>query len=256
MQFAPSLRNLILSACLVCSILLFLSCRSTTTGPTNNSASQELVVLQTPPFSTKEPDRYQAVRTITSITKGIEKPIVTRTTISRNGGLRREDYETAPGQKLVYLDLPSGRFVLYPAAKLFAMIDGAPEGTGLQALAAGDISADLLLNEAPTETRYANLGAEAVGNRGAIKYRVLTRSTVTNASNEGETLIWIDDGLKIPLRWQTTAKSADSETTTTMELTDITQQVDEHAFQIPTDYRQVNIGELTTPAGRKPARQR
>lgn len=247
--------------CLLCGVLLLLSCRSTT-GPTNNiGTSQELVALQTPPFSTKEPDRYQAVRTITSMTKGIEKSIVTTTTIARNGRARREEYETASGQKLAYLDLPSGRFVLFPSAKLFATLDSAA-GERQETLAGGDVSADLLLNETPTETLYANLGAEAVGSRSAIKYRVLTRATGTVAGTDGETLIWIDDRLGMPLRWQTTAKSGAGETTTTMELSSITLEVDENAFRIPVDYRQVNFSELITPAGQtrgtptmKPARK-
>lgn len=249
---APKLRKSVCLGLAVCTPLLLASCRPTI-GPTSkNGTSAELTLLDSPPFRTKEPDRYQAVRTITSSTKGIEKPIVTRTTITRDGPMRREEYETANGQKLVYLELPSGRFVVFPAAKMFASIDGSPGIASPEKDSDGAVSVELLTNEKPVETRYANLGTDSVGNRSATKYRVVTRSTQTNGVSDGETMIWIDDQLGMPLRWQTSRSASNVETTTTMELSDITLDVDAHTFQVPPEYRKVDIGQLRPPIEPKP----
>jgi outer membrane lipoprotein-sorting protein len=251
-QIGPGLRRLVHSSLLVCGLLLlFPACRSTRSPVADNSASLDLPPLATPPFKTKEPERYQAVRTITSSRKGDGPKVVTRTVIARDGRMRREEYETTAGQKIVYLEIPAGRFVLLPSAKLVASVEATGPVVAGQQSSAGEISVDLLLNETPAETRYERLGPEGVGGRSATKYRVLTRSTATNVAPDIQTLVWIDDELSMPLRWETTANSGNTETTTTMELSDITLDVDLRKFQLPPEYRKVDISAIQGPIGNK-----
>ncbi|HKG78803.1 MAG TPA: hypothetical protein VKA78_05275, partial [Pyrinomonadaceae bacterium] len=98
-------------------VLLFAACRAQNEPATTN-VSTETAVSSTPPFQTKEPDRYRATRTITIVTAG-GKTVITRTSIARDGEMRRNESETDL-KKLVYLDLPDGRFVLFPRDKVYA----------------------------------------------------------------------------------------------------------------------------------------
>ncbi|HXM34601.1 MAG TPA: hypothetical protein VN920_05405, partial [Pyrinomonadaceae bacterium] len=79
----------------------------------SSTASQGLVSA-VPPFSTKEPDRYQAVRIVTSVdgAAGPAPTSVTRILIARDGNRRREDYDSDTDLRTSYLELPSGTYVL------------------------------------------------------------------------------------------------------------------------------------------------
>jgi outer membrane lipoprotein-sorting protein len=58
--------------------------------------------------------------------------------------------------------------------------------------------------------------------------------------SDAETLIWIDEALQIPVRWETSSKSADRQTKTVMELSEISLEVDDRIFALPVDYKKVN----------------
>src|SRR4026207_2334736 len=81
-----------------------------------------------PPFATKEPNRYQATRTITSTetptdSGSVNETHTTTVNISRDGVQRREEHETSDSGSLVYLENTSGRFILRPNLKLYADAD-------------------------------------------------------------------------------------------------------------------------------------
>ncbi|HYG79792.1 MAG TPA: hypothetical protein VD861_05360, partial [Pyrinomonadaceae bacterium] len=128
-----------------------------------------------PPFATKEPERYQATRVVTSSAEagGGES----RTLIARDGERRREEYVEGEGRHVAYLQLPEGSYVLLPAKKLYAELkaesggDGGAHGAGLPP----DFSPEKLLNEARPETSYERLGEENLNGRAATKYRVTVR---------------------------------------------------------------------------------
>jgi hypothetical protein len=160
--------------------------------------------------------------------------------------MRREEYETAPGDSLVYLEIPAGRFVLLPSARLMTDLNAAspiyPVEPPLQA-ADGELSTDRLLNQLPVETRYQPLGSETVNGRNATKYHVLTSANRNAASSE--TLMWIDEALKMPVRWEISASAGERQTRTVMELSEISLVVDAGTFALPPDYRRVNSRSLS-----------
>ena len=81
------------SHCLLIGLVfIFSSCRSENDRAALQSSSNDLITSSTPPFQTKEPERYQAVRTITFNAAGRE-PVVTSYRIARNGSMRREENE-------------------------------------------------------------------------------------------------------------------------------------------------------------------
>ena len=90
-------------------------------------------------------------------------------------------------------------------------------------------------------TSYQKLGKEAIGQRGTDKYRVVVNAPSAANVSVSETLIWIDDALKMPIKSET--ESADG-TRVLMELSDISLEVDNVLFQVTKDYRKVTFAEF------------
>jgi len=202
----------------------------------------------TPPFATKEPERYQAVRIITSSDGAGESATDSRTFIARDGDRRREDYESSAGEKISYLQRPEGIYVLLPAKKLYAELK--PETGGAEGDKAAsvppDFSPNKLLNETRPESHYEKLGAETLNGRSTMKYRVTVRGK-TGAGREvtTESLVWVDESLGMPVKSETTSTGGVSTgARITMELRDIKETIDAGLFELPPDYRKVEAREL------------
>ncbi len=223
---------LLLSLCL----LAIASCRTANEPAPNEVQATGTVVSTTPPFQTKEPDRYRAIRTITIFTPQ-DETIVTRTSIAKDGPLRREEPETS-SPRVVYLDLIEGRFVLLPEAKVYAA--ATPDGDNTEP-DTEDNSPDRLLHMEPVSTTYQSLGAEVIAGRNTHKYRIVVNGSASENVSQNETLMWIDEALNMPIKSET--KSADG-TRTTMELSNITQDADNGLFQIPAGYGKIAFGDL------------
>jgi len=206
-----------------------------------SSRQDELVSI--PPFSTKEPDRYQATRIITSVedNNGSAITVSNRILIARDGARRREEYASGANETVVYLETPEGRFVLAPAKKLYADLNLAVDG--LDSFTAPDDAADFsperLLNEAPAVARYEKAGAETIDGRATIKYRV------TSVKGNGSvTLIWIDDALGMPVRSETSSTPSGHNSKVIFELRDLKQTIDPAIFELPKDYLKVEYRRL------------
>ena len=177
------------------------------------------------------------MRTIT-LSKTVGEIIVMRTSIAKDGNRRRDEYETGT-EKIVYLDLPDGRFILLPAAKLYADVSGeAASARDLSDLKGGSEagSPDLLLNADRIETRYQKLGGEIINGRNTAKYRVLVNTSARGTVSTGESFIWIDETLGMPVKSETVTTDGNR---TTMELSEIVLDVDKGDFQIPGGYKKV-----------------
>lgn len=220
-------------------------------GPANNrnTSTSQPVVTSVPPFVTKEPESYQARRTITfseSITKtgAVNGTSTTSVLIMRDGQHRREEYERGSLGAIVYLENSSTRFVLLPQAKLYAELGneaGAVNEDDIPTETTG-VSPDYLLHESPAAARYENLGRDNISGRTTTKYRV-TR-TETNATARSETLIWVDDELSMPIKSETIHIDSDHTKRALMELVDIRTEVDPKLFALPVDYRKVAASQI------------
>lgn len=237
-------------------LLATASCKKSEVAGNQNAAGGNVSdapggTSSTPPFATKEPERYQATRVITTSEGGettMQGAGGSRTLIARDGERRREDYEGASGEKISYLQLPEGSYVLLPAKKLYAELKPETGGAGNDRAAnvPPDFSPDKLLNETRPESRYEKLGAETLSGRATTKYRVIV-SGKTGAAKEvkTESLVWVDESLGMPVKTETTSTvGSGSWAIMTMELRDIKEEVDAGMFELPSDYRKVEAREL------------
>lgn len=222
----------------LCSSLLLVvaSCSSQNSPPPSSNTATDVVVSSTPPFRTKEPERYRATRTITSVTAG-GKTTVTTTSTARDGERRRTESKLA-SRTLIFLNLPEGTFVLLPDEKIYASVSGdSVLGTAEDA----EISPDKLLHGDDVKSSYQTLGSEVIRGRSTNKYRVVVNSSSATSVTPSETLIWIDEALGMPVRSET--KSSDG-THVTMELSEIALDVDNDVFRIPEDYQKLPFSVL------------
>ena len=220
-------------------LLVITSCRSQSETLTTENQSSDTVVSSTPPFQTKEPERYRAVRTITTVNAAGET-LVTKTSVARDGEMRRHE-----SGKLVYLDVAEGKFVLIPGEKVYAELT---DESTISADKDDETSPEGLLHEDAASTSYQKLGAESIGGRNTNKYRIVVNNSAAPNVSQSETLMWIDDALHMPVRSET--KSADG-TRVTMEVSEVKFEVDNDLFKVPKDYQKLPFIELrkrlTTP---------
>jgi outer membrane lipoprotein-sorting protein len=211
---------------------LFVACQSKNKSRTTPSGSPETVVFSTPPFKTKEPERYRATR-ITTIVTADGKTVVTKSLMARDGEMRRNESETV-SKKIAYLEVPEGRFVLLPDQKVYADLANQSE---LDTVNDEDTSPEGLLHGDETHTSFQKIGTELIGGRNTDKYRIVVNSSAAGNVSQSETFIWIDERLSMPVRSETT--SADG-TKITMELSDVSLDFERQVFQIPVDYQKIS----------------
>lgn len=197
----------------------------------------ETVVSSTPPFQTKEPQRYRATRTITTVTPTGETT-VTRNLIARDGELRRDETEMWE-RRVVYLYRPEGKFLLVPDEEVFVELTKTDDTATSDG--ESETSPDRLLHTDPISTSYQQIATETINGRTAQKYRVVVNSSAGTNVTVTETLIWIDEALHMPIKSETT--SGDGKRVT-MELSGIELNVDSRVFQIPEGYEKIAMRDL------------
>ena len=217
---------------LLVGTLLLSSCSSKPQAGPTNSQSRDLIVSSTPPFQTKEPQHYQAIRTIT-YTDSTGSAITHKTTIARSGIFRREETENNDSGILVFLESDKGRFILLPEQKIYSeMTNASPlDPTEFES------SPERLLHPDAVSSVFQTLGSETVSGRNTTKYRVAVNTATGSNVTPSDTLIWIDESLGMPVKSETTAGDGSH---VTMELSNIVLEVDKNLFQIPEDYVKVN----------------
>jgi len=221
---------------LLAGTLLLSSCSSKPQVGATNSQSNDLIVSSTPPFQTKEPQHYQAIRTIT-FTDSSGSAITRKTTIARSEVFRREETDNNDSASVVFLESDKGRFVLLPEQKIYSELTDASaiDPTEFES------SPERLLHPDGVSTSYQKLGGETVSGRNTTKYRVAVNTATDSNVTPSDTLIWIDESLGMPVKSETTAGDGSH---FTMELSNIVLEVDKNLFQIPKDYVKVNATAL------------
>jgi outer membrane lipoprotein-sorting protein len=211
--------------------------------PATNSPQRDQL-SSVPPFSTKEPEIYQATRIVTNVEKTGADGNSTATTriekleIARDGQNRRE--EITPGT--FYLESSNGRFLLFPEQKIYADLNATSETENNFELGElTDSSPERLLHESSSASSYQNLGPDVIDGRKTTKYRVLGDEGETGG-NESTILIWVDDELSMPIKSEMTSGT----TVVTIALTNIRRAVDSQVFELPKDYKRVEVADFWT----------
>jgi hypothetical protein len=226
-----------LTILVLAGMLVSLACsaRKADVGPATNSS--DITVAAVPPYSTKEPDRYRALRTVTTALQSGQK-VITTTLIIRDGERRREEYQNSASTTVVYLDIPQGRFALSPDNKLFAELSAG------QVLSIPEpdqqIAPEALVHTDSGRTSYQRVGTEMVDGRSTTKYRVTVNGSGVETVTSIETFVWIDESLGMPVKSETSANGHSS----TMALSNISFEVDSSVFRLPAEYRKVDSSEL------------
>jgi outer membrane lipoprotein-sorting protein len=223
----------------VLGVVLVSSCTKSRPA-TDGTDFKDQIISSTPPFQTKEPEQYQAVRTIT-FTDSSGKPVVTKTVIARYGELRRDTTESGSNQEIVLLDSDQGRLILLPQAKIYSEANGGTPSEVNPDPQLVETSPDRLLHSEPSITTYQKLGTESVSGREATKYRVVVNISAAGNVSSSETLIWVDEILGMPIKSETKAGDGSS---ILMEMSNIVLEVDKGLFQIPPGYERVANAEL------------
>lgn len=201
------------------------------------SASGSKVSSSTPPFQTKEPDRYQAIRSVTFASAAGAETTMTNA-IAKDGQMRREE-DTIGTKRVVYLDLPTGRYVLLPEERLYASVNEDvltqnPPDTE------SDGSGEFYLHTGPVQSTYEKIGNEDVDGRTTTKYRVVVNISGAGTVSNGETLIWVDETLGMPVKSVTTSTGG----TRTVELSRVSLEVENGLFQIPPHFQKIETRAL------------
>ena len=224
---------------LTCYALIFLigalslsSCSSKPQGSSSSPQSNEQTVSSTPPFQTKEPPEYKAVRTFTYIDSS-GATTTQKITIARFEMLRREDTETTDSGNIVFIESDKGRFVLLPNARVYSEIT---DTSGIDA-AEFESSPERLLHPGALSTSYQKIGTELISERKTTKYRVTVNTPDEPNVSPIETLIWVDESFGMPVKSETTGKDGSR---VVMELSKIVLEVDRDMFRVPDSYTRVS----------------
>jgi len=214
------------------ALLLGVACAQNQRATTETNAN---TISSTPPFATKEPERYRATRTITTAANG--QTLVTKYSIARDGEQRREESDSN-GHGVVYLTLAGERFVLLPDEKIYAPVTNEGSNTGEQD---AESSPDRLLHTDLVTPRFQKLGDETIAGRTLQKYRIVVNSSAGENVSVGETLLWFDEALHMPVRTEISSPNGSHITT---ELSDVVLNVDPKLFEIPKDFQKIEFNKL------------
>ena len=219
---------------------------------TNSSVAAD-ETSSTPPFSTKEPERYQAIWVTSAVAgpgtesiPGMSALANQQMPVARDGAKRRVETEMLPGVKIIYLQLANGRYALYPPKKIYSEIkmDGSDNPLGLATGTPSDFTPDKLISGAMAGSKYEKLGTETINGRMTTKYRV-TSAGGDSSKQTSETIIWADESLGMPIKSESTSTNGSK---FTWEMRDIKLEVDASLFELPKNYRKVEHSELISSA--------
>ena len=219
-------------------LLVVAACSSQNKTLTSATPSPDTIVSSTPPFQTKEPEHYSAVRTITAVSDD-GRTSVTKAYVARDGESSRYE-STGASKNTVLLATPEGRFFLLPVEKVYtdvtdqSQISADPNEEGLES------SPDALLHTDAGATSYQKLGNDVIAGRNTNKYRIVVNSPAPANVSQSETLMWIDEALQMPIRSETRSEGM----RVTMEISEIKLAVDKSLFVIPQDYKKLTFAEL------------
>lgn len=225
------LSNPVKSFLLALAILTFcFGCRfcqnpaNTNTSPGSQGFPEDKSDL---PFSTREPEVYQARIVVTA--GGVERV----TFVAKNGKLRRCEYNFGEKDTAVWL-MADREYLLLPGKKIYA--EQPPPAQDAQ-LSAGLDSLTVEWLNIRAASKFDDLGTE----NGLRKF-----SARLNDSEASEILLFIDEASGLPVRQEFYSISGERrDLLYSLQLQDLRLEAGDELFKIPGDYRKVSIEEFS-----------
>lgn len=186
------------------------------------------------PFSTKEPENFQADFVIR-----MNNDSETKIFVARSGVRRRYDYNLDRKNQFAVLHVhANASLLIFPNKKIYAEnSDFSPVGAQQAAENFKDFLTNEWLNQTP-DAKYTRLGAE----NDLTKYAVRL-----NDSDASETIVFVDGRINLPVRQEFYSVSGERRTLNyTVEMKNFKTQTDENLFAIPKDYKRVALEDLKT----------
>ena len=200
-----------------------------TVAPNKNVAATEQMSGELP-FSTREPENYQA-QIVSRIYSG-EQQTTQKNFTARNGLRRLTVFNVGEETEISALDSGDGLFSIYRAKKIYAENKAAGK---FPAASENDFLTAERLNE-KNIAAFENLGTE----NNLTRFRVRLNDSVNS-----EIVIYIDENLKMPVKEEFYTVSGKQRILTfSTEIRDFKPQADEKFFEVPKDYRLVSPKEL------------
>lgn len=206
-----------------CSSCQFWQNNSNTNANIETPQTEIAEIISEIPFSTKEPETFQAEISIK--TEGAERI----TFIARDKGR----FLTRNGDIASLQILPNQSFLINFAKKIYVENTG---NSSPQTNVSGETLNDFLTTEwlnQKTDVKYENLGAENGLNRYRVKFE------------NSESLIFVDESFKIPVKQEFYSVEGETKNLVySMELRNIKLITEEGLFEVPKDFRKVSLEEF------------
>lgn len=186
------------------------------------------------PFSTKEPDVYQA-EIINQTFAGGNENTNRKIFVARKGESRLTVFDEGEKRETAILNSADGAaFSLYHSRKVYTENS---TGADSSTQSGNDFLTTEWLNQ-KTSAAFENLGTE----NGLSRFRVKLGNAETTNS---EILIYVDENIKLPVRQEFYSVSSEQKTLlSSVELKNFKTEADEKLFELPKDYRKVSAKEF------------
>jgi hypothetical protein len=236
-SFTPMFLSKSIKIFVGCALLFASSCNfwQSAENQNANASSAPFMVNESKfavPFSSQEPDVYQAEIVLTNYSDGEKSE--RRSFTARNSEKLRFDYEN----KISFLQPNENeKFLIHKGKKIY--VDN--QTISSTSSETGGVIKDFLTTEWLNEKRgavFENLGVE----NGLTKYLVRLKDAPNIYS---EILIYIDESLKIPVKQEFyTINDERKILVFSMELQNLKLQTDDKLFELPKDYHKVSSNEF------------
>jgi hypothetical protein len=213
------------------------------TSPTNANANLSPETISA--IAAREPEKYRATLVFSAETEGGEKTVGIPTLsaeVARNGADRRVSFKLPDGSDLIYLEQGDKHIVITPARKQYAELT--PEATGFQLQKL--MTPGQLVSYLEKLKGVERVGEETISGRTADKYRYATTANTSTSAGQvsTEAFVYVDKETGLPLRSELYTEASGNVqgvkgAKIVAEMRDISTNVDESMFQVPTGLNKV-----------------
>lgn len=199
-----------------------------------------------------EPDKYSATVSISVETQSrnnAESRIPTlQANVARDGENRRMELTMPNGEKLIYLTRGSEQFLVAPARKQYAELNEETLGVEIRKL----MMPDDIVNRVKSLKGVERAGNEKYKGRDVTKYTFENTAETGTTSGEvtTESFVLIDEETDLPLRLEMVVQSEKGQVSgvsglkAVTEISNLTTDVDDNAFEVPEGFDKVEASEV------------